>query len=134
MHIDGACQCRKITYEAEIDPQDVAICHCTDCQRLTGSAYRVTVSTHRNRFQITSGTPRLYVKSADNGRRRLQFFCADCGSPVYTTGEHEDAEQIGIRLGTVNQRQELRPRSQIWCSSALPWAQSLTDLPGRAKD
>ncbi|MGP4670105.1 GFA family protein [Agrobacterium pusense] len=122
MHIDGACQCRKITYEAEIDPQDVAICHCSDCQRLTGSAYRVTVSTHRNRFKITSGTLRLYAKSAD------------CGSPVYTTGEHEDAEPIGIRLGTVNQRQELRPRSQIWCSSALPWAQSLTDLPGRAKD
>lgn len=57
MHIDGACQCKKITYEAEIDPQDVAICHCTDCQRLTGTAYRVTVSTQRSQFQITTGEP-----------------------------------------------------------------------------
>jgi hypothetical protein len=53
MHIDGACQCGKITYAAEVDPQDVAICHCTDCQRLTGTAYRVTVSPQRCRFHIT---------------------------------------------------------------------------------
>lgn len=131
MHIDGACQCEKITYEAEVDLQDVAICHCADCQRLTGTAYRVTVSTQRSQFHTTSGEPKLYVKTADNGRRRLQFFCSDCGSPIYTTGENEDAEQVGIRLGTVNQRRGLKPHSQIWCSSALAWAQDLTGLPGR---
>ncbi|MGK9214459.1 GFA family protein [Neorhizobium petrolearium] len=109
MNIDGACQCGKITYEAEVNPQDVAICHCTDCQRLTGTAYRVTVSTQHSQFKITSGDR----------------------SPIYTTGEHEDAGQVGIRLGTVNQRQELKPRSQIWCSSALAWAQDLTGLSGR---
>ncbi|MBB3313230.1 hypothetical protein FHT78_005022 [Rhizobium sp. BK196] len=134
MHIDGACQCEKITYEAEVDLQDVAICHCADCQRLTGTAYRVTVSTQRSQFHITSGEPKLYVKTADNGRRRLQFFCSDCGSPIYTTGENEDAEQVGIRLGTVNQRRGLKPHSQIWCSSALAWAQDLTGLPGRPGD
>ena len=44
MRIDGQCHCGFVTYEAEIDPEDVSICHCTDCQRLTGSPYRVTAS------------------------------------------------------------------------------------------
>jgi hypothetical protein len=134
MHIDGACQCGQITYDAEVDPDNVSICHCTDCQRLTGSAYRVTVSARADRFQITTGEPKLYVKIADNGRRRNQFFCPNCGSPIYTTGQDEDTHQVGIRLGTVNQRRRLRPQSQIWCSSELPWSQNLGDLPRRDAD
>lgn len=131
MHIDGECQCGQIAYEAEVDPDDVSICHCTDCQRLTGTAYRVSVSAPSERFRIKEGEPKLYVKTADNGHRRLQFFCANCGSPIYTTGEGEDAREVGIRLGTINQRLELSPRSQIWCSSALPWSQDLRSLPQR---
>lgn len=131
MLIDGACQCGGITYEAEVDPGRVGICHCTDCQRLTGTAYRVSIITESDKFRILSGEPKRYVKTADNGRRRLQFFCPDCGSPIYTTGEGEDAEEIGIRVGTVNQRRELKPTSQIWCSSALPWVRDIRGVPGR---
>jgi hypothetical protein len=43
MHIDGACHCGKITYEAEVDPEAVGICHCTDCQTLSGTAFRTVV-------------------------------------------------------------------------------------------
>jgi len=131
MLIDGACQCGGITYEAEVDPDRVGICHCTDCQRLTGTAYRVSVITESDKFRILSGEPKRYVKTADNGRRRLQFFCPDCGSPIYTTGEGEDPEDIGIRVGTVNQRRELKPTLQIWCSSALPWVRDIRGVPGR---
>lgn len=134
MHIDGQCHCGFVTYAAELDPEDVSICHCTDCQRLTGSAYRVTAGTPRASFRLTGGEPKLYVKVAENGRKRLQFFCPHCGSPVYTTGTDEDAEEIGIRVGTINQRQELAPRSQIWCSSALPWVGDIGDLPGRPRE
>jgi len=42
MHIDGQCHCGRITFEADIDPDEVSICHCTGCQSLTGSPYRVT--------------------------------------------------------------------------------------------
>lgn len=46
MHIDGACRCGKIGYEAKVDPQDVAICHCTDCQRLTDVIKAVSIFLH----------------------------------------------------------------------------------------
>ena len=54
MQIDGGCHCGHVKYEAEIDPDKVVICHCTDCQRLTGSAYRVTAVTPGTnyRFQV----------------------------------------------------------------------------------
>ncbi|PDT86326.1 GFA family protein [Sinorhizobium sp. BJ1] len=133
MHIDGQCHCGFVTYEAEIDPEDVTICHCTDCQRLTGSAYRVTASTPSTSFRLRGGEPKLYVKIGENGRKRLQFFCPQCGSPIYTTGTDEDAEEIGIRVGTINQRGELTPRAQIWCSSALPWVGDIGKLPGQPR-
>lgn len=134
MRIDGACQCGEITYEAEVHPDRVGICHCTDCQRLTGTAYRVSIITGTDNFRVLSGEPKLYVKTADNGRHRLQFFCQNCGSPIYTTGEGDDAVEVGIRLGTVNQRQKMTPTSQIWCSSALPWVRDLGGVPGRSGD
>jgi hypothetical protein len=134
MHIDGKCHCGFVTYEAEIEPEEVSICHCTDCQRLTGSDYRVTASVPRAAFRLTSGEPKLYVKIADSGRKRLQFFCPNCGSPIYTTGEREDSGVIGIRVGTIDQRRDLPPRSQIWCSSTLPWVGNVSQLPGRLRD
>ncbi|MDO9417689.1 GFA family protein [Pararhizobium sp.] len=134
MQIDGRCHCGHIAYEAEIDPDNVSICHCTDCQNLTGSAYRVTVSTAAANFHITQGQPKLYVKTGQNGARRLQFFCPDCGSPLYTTGEGGDAGEVGIRLGTVTQRRNLPPKRQIWCRSALEWVGHIDGLPGVETD
>ena len=61
MKIDGSCHCGAIRYEAEIDPGDVSICHCVDCQKLTGSAFRLTVAGKEENFRLTAGTPKVYV-------------------------------------------------------------------------
>ncbi|HUG63002.1 MAG TPA: GFA family protein [Methylomirabilota bacterium] len=134
MHITGQCHCGHIRYEAEIDPAKVAICHCTDCQALTGSAFRVTVMADKRAVKQTGGAPKIYTTGSDSGRRRLQFFCPECGSPAFTTGEGEDAETWGIRWGSIDQRGELSPKRQIWCDSAAPWLSSVSDLPGASKD
>lgn len=134
MHIDGQCHCGHVTYEAEIDPGEVSICHCTDCQRLTGSALRVTASTLASQFRLTGNAPKRYEKRGDNGALRLQFFCGECGSPIYTTGAGRDAEIVGIRWGSINQRNALRPEGQIWCRSAVGWLGDITRLPGRDGD
>ncbi|MFT3691298.1 GFA family protein [Paenirhodobacter sp.] len=134
MKVDGRCHCGHITYLAEIDPKQVSICHCTDCQQLTGSAFRVTATVPREAFRLTGAAPRCYIKTGDNGKRRLQFFCQECGTPIYTTGEGAAAREIGIRTGTLSQRSQLRPTSQIWCASALPWLEDIPDIPGRSGD
>jgi hypothetical protein len=134
MKIDGQCHCGYISYEAEIDPDRVSICHCTDCQTLTGSAYRVTVLTSRDGVRLTANMPKIYTKTGANGRKRHQYFCPKCGSPLFTTGEGTDANEWGIRWGSIRQRRELAPKRQIWCRSALPWVHHLGELPSREAD
>ena len=128
MQIDGQCHCGRVNYVAEIDPGRVTLCHCTDCQALTGTAFRVSVSTRREDLQIT-GTPAVYVKRGDNGKKRLQYFCPDCGSPLFTTGEGPEAEVWGIRWGGIRQRDQLKPTRQIWRRSAAPWVCPFEDAP-----
>lgn len=134
MRIDGRCHCGHVAYEAEIDPEQVGICHCTDCQALTGSPFRVTVLARREDIRLTGHEPKIYVKTGDNGRRRFQHFCPECGSPVFTSGEGDDAEEWGIRWGGIRQRERLVPKRQIWCRSAVPWIHHLEDLPGSPAD
>jgi len=127
MHIDGKCHCGAITYEAEIDPATVTVCHCTDCQVFSGSPFRAMVPATRANFKLLSGTPKIYIKTADSGNKRAQGFCAECGTPIYATSP-TDPEMYGLRLGAVKQRAQLKPGKQIWCNSALPWAMDMNAI------
>jgi hypothetical protein len=131
MRIDGGCHCGAVTYEAEIDPAAVVICHCTDCQALTGSPFRVTALARTEYVRLTGQVPRDYVKIGDNGRVRHQRFCGDCGSPLFTIGEGDDAAVTGVRWGSIRQRAVLVPQSQFWCRSAADWLGRLAELPGQ---
>jgi hypothetical protein len=126
MHVDGHCYCGKIRFEAEADPATVLVCHCTDCQELTGSAYRTVVMAKN--LNILSGTPKVWVKTAESGRQRAHAFCADCGSPIYSGATDGSLETVSLRVGTLTQRRELEPQKQIWAQSSLPWALDLLGL------
>jgi len=130
MKVEGTCHCGKIAYEGEVDPDAVGICHCTDCQTLAGSAFRVVVPAPANTFKLLRGEPRIYIKTADSGNRRAHAFCADCGSPVYAAAI-DNTPAYSLRVGTLKQRAQLRPKRQIWCRSALPWSMDLTEIPKR---
>lgn len=127
MQVDGQCHCGEIRYEAEIDANKVGICHCNDCQLLTGSAYRVSVPASAANLKFLQGTPKIYVKIAESGNKRAQAFCADCGSPIYASDAHKP-EIYFLRVGTLSQRAALPPKRQIWCSAELPWAADIRGL------
>ena len=132
MRIDGACHCGLITYEAEVDPEQVEICHCTDCQNLSGSAFRVVVAAAADKF-LMSGEPTVYVKTAESGARRVQTFCPRCGSAIYSTSTDSQPASYNLRVGTIRQRNELSPRAQYWARSAQQWVDGLASLPRREK-
>ncbi len=123
MKIDGRCHCGVVTYEAEIDPELVSICHCADC----------TVICSAEQVRMTGLPPKIYAKTGDNGRTRFQHFCGACGSPLFTSGEG-GPDDWGIRWGSIRQRDQLQPMRQIWCRSAVPWINDLKGLPGRPTD
>lgn len=129
MRIDGGCHCGAIAYEAEIEPEKIAICHCTDCQTLSGSAFRTIVPTVPGGFRLLRGRLKIYVKTAESGNRREQSFCPDCGTPVYSTAPGEGEKVYAIRAGTARQRAGLVPRTQLWRRSALPWLDHFAEIP-----
>jgi len=63
MKVDGACHSGSIRFEAEVDPAKVVICHCTDCQTLSGSTFRTVVPANEGTFRLLSGEPKVYVKT-----------------------------------------------------------------------
>ncbi len=133
MKIDGGCHCGAITYEAEIDPEKVGICHCTDCQTLSGTAFRTILPIPAANFHLRSGTPKIYVKLGDSGARRAQAFCGDCGAPIYASDAVPAPAVYNLRLGTARQRDELPPKWEVWCRSALPWLPKMEALPKKEK-
>jgi hypothetical protein len=128
MHISGKCHCGAISFTATIDPKKVIVCHCTDCQTFSGAPFRAVVPTPVETVEM-SGTARHYVKVAESGNRRVQAFCANCGTQLYATEGEGSPKVLNLRLGCIDQREQLPPTAQIWGESAMPWLSSLGSVP-----
>lgn len=127
MRITGQCHCGAISFAATVDPTKVLVCHCADCQQFSGAPFRAVLPTPIENVSL-SGAAKQYVKVAASGSRRVQAFCAECGTQLYAT-EPESPTVLNLRLGCVNERAQLAPAIQIWGRSAMPWLASLTTLP-----
>ena len=125
MKIDGQCHCGAIRFEAEIDRADVVICHCTDCQTFSGSAFRVSAFTQPHTFALTAGEPTIYLKLGSSGRKRRQAFCPACGTSIYSSDDVDPPPVYAVRVGGLRQRDDLTPAKQIWCGSERDWLKTL---------
>ena len=127
MKINGGCHCGAITYKAELDHASVGICHCADCQALSASAFRTLAIVQSESFELLTGAPKHYVKVGDSGNPRIQAFCSDCGSGLYSCGVEDNPAAFNIRAGTIKQRTELVPSFECWTQSRLQW---VTEIQG----
>ena len=129
MKVDGNCLCGHVTYEAEIDPERVIICHCTDCQTHSGTAYGVVAGIVDEKFRLLSGALKTHEKIADSGTVRALTFCPECGTRIHAKTVGEGSSFFGLRVGTVRQRDKLKPSLQAWCQSAQDWVSDLRSIP-----
>lgn len=129
MKINGGCHCGYISYEAEIDPEKIVVCHCTDCQTLSGSPFRWVAPTRESTFKLQSGELKIYVKTAESGAKRAQSFCPECGTPIYATSAEAEPKFYGLRVGSISQRDKLLPKSQMWARSEQQWVADLNSVP-----
>jgi hypothetical protein len=135
MKISGTCQCGYIKFEGDGDPDKVWVCHCTDCQAGTGSAFRVNIPVAGTSFRMLAGEPTIFIKTtAESGTPRAQAFCPKCGSPIYsaTVGDGPKPSYT-VRVGLLREREQLTPKRQNWFRSALPWVTGLASLPRNEK-
>jgi hypothetical protein len=126
MKVDGQCHCGQIRFRAEADPKNARICHCTDCQRLSGGPYRTGVPVRAETFEL-DGEPTRYIKTAASGAQRVLAFCPTCGSPVYATAL-VDPKAYVLRLSSLTQQDAFVPTRQIWRKSARPWVCDLDQM------
>ena len=130
MKVDGACHCGAIAFVAEVDPGTARICHCSDCQSMSGSLFRANIAPLAGTFRLTRGNPKLYVKTAESGRQRAQGFCPNCGTGLFARLAGAE-ENYTLRVGVIAQRASFTATQQIWCRSALPWTAWVAGLERR---
>ena len=81
MKIDGRCHCGAVSYEADVDPANVIICHCADCQAMSGAPYRVNVPVLTGKLSLR-GALTTSVKRGASGAAVRTTFCPTCGTPL----------------------------------------------------
>jgi hypothetical protein len=120
--ITGRCLCGAVTYSTDADPVLQAVCHCTDCQRQTGSPFTVIVGVPRAAFTVEGSTlASVATVGEDHGGETQRSFCTACGSPVFSVAAVAP-ELALIKAGTLDDASWVKPTIEAWTSSQQPWS------------
>jgi len=116
----GSCQCGQARYEIEGEALGLAICYCTECQKMSTGIATYSMAVPRSAFRLTSGTLKQWTRMADSGARNTAHFCPQCGVRIFH--ENPDApDHIRVKAGTLDNARELVPDVHVWTGSAAAW-------------
>ncbi|ROW13382.1 hypothetical protein VPNG_05503 [Cytospora leucostoma] len=122
MGYKGHCLCKAVTYTVDADePLITAYDHCDDCQRQSGSTYSLVTVFPKEKVTI-NGPTKSYASKGSSGKDVHRIFCSECGSPIAHDPDSAP-EIIAIKAGTLdtNLKKNLRPDTEIWTRSKLPF-------------
>ena len=126
--MSGACQCGRLRYALYSAPTGGGICHCTMCQKATGSAFAVFTGVPNEDFAWVKGAPGTY-RSSDVGRRD---FCRDCGTSMGFRAV--DGARTTIHIGTLDEPDKVKIERQIGMEGKLHWVDDISAMPGRTTE
>src|SRR5215467_13974700 len=90
----GGCLCGQVRYSANIEPAFVAVCHCRNCQKASGTAFAVIAVVPKQALSVR-GALKTFNDRGDSGRALDRRFCPECGSPIlYEAEARPDASLI----------------------------------------
>ena len=116
--MQGGCQCGRVRYRIEGAPLGLAVCHCTECQRQSGSAFGMSLAVPSDAFRLTAGELRSFTVQCESGRTKRCTFCPDCGTRIY----HQVLEAVmSLKPGTLDDTSWLAPDSHYWTKRKQPW-------------
>lgn len=126
---DGGCTCGAIRYQLTSEPIFVHCCHCTECQRLSGSAFAINAPIEMDRVVLLTGEPRPQVVPTDTGRTQTILRCADCGVALWS--HHPDlGKRIAlIFVGTLDNARAFAPAAHCFTRSKHPWVAIPSTVP-----
>jgi hypothetical protein len=132
--MSGGCLCGQVRYSARADPAMVAVCHCKNCQKQTGTAFSVVVGIPKSAMSI-QGKLKTFHDTGESGERVERNFCPECGSPI-TSDAAAMPELTFIKAGTLDDTSWLDPKVHVYCDSAQHWTsipeggQKFAKMPG----
>jgi len=133
MKFDGGCLCGQVRYAGEAEPIFTGVCHCSNCQKSTGSAFSTVIAVPKPAVNVT-GAVKTFEGKGDSGNATFKHFCPECGSPILEEAAVM-ANVVMIAVGTLDDKSAVKPAMQIYCDSAQPWAllddlQRFPKMPG----
>ena len=105
--MQGGCHCTSIRYEAD-QVYDADYCHCTICRRTVGAPVFTWVDAPVESFRLIRGEPSHY----DSSDHTTRYFCASCGSHLYTMERHHPA-LVSISIGTLDRAADVEAEAHI---------------------
>ena len=123
--LSGSCSCGAVKFRLTAAPMFVHCCHCTDCQRQTGSAFVLNAMVEADRVELLQGGTCGYPQPTESGRPHVIQRCAECGTALWSN--YGGREQVRfVRVGTLDEARMLPPDVHIYTRSKQPWVK----LPG----
>jgi hypothetical protein len=114
----GGCGCGAVRFEIAEPLVSARYCHCTRCQRRTGTAASASGAAVPGSFKVIQGEDRLRAWKPEGGAEK--WFCGDCGSALFTR-HPDDPEAIGVRLGAIDGDPGVRPNARQFVAYAAAW-------------
>jgi hypothetical protein len=115
----GGCLCGAVRYALKGEPRAIAICHCTHCQRQSGSAFSFNLVIREADYE-QSGETMVYVDKGDSGQPVYRHFCQRCGSPIFAKTALAPGKVV-VKAGTLDNMEELQPQTEIYTDHAVKW-------------
>jgi len=126
--LKGQCFCGAVTYRLTVAPMFVHCCHCSDCQRQTGSAFVINALIEAKHV-AASGTTEIVTLSTDSGRPHDVTRCPACQTALWSDYGRRKTMYF-IRVGTLDKPAPLPPDVHIFTRSKLPWVNLATPAKG----
>jgi hypothetical protein len=122
----GGCLCGAIRYQVSGDLVRMAMCHCDDCRRATGSSFATNVFVKEEDLEILQGSPKAFEHPADSGNTMTKEFCGDCGSQLF--GHNSTGTGVkALKVGCIDDASFVAPQAEVYISSALPFTNHLSE-------
>jgi hypothetical protein len=120
MAFQGGCVCKAVRYDVSADPLAVMNCHCRACQYASGGGYSTVAVVPRGTIKITQGAPKAYASTGDSGKTVTRYFCAECGSPLYSDAQSSPMQVV--KVASIDDPSKLTINGALYTSEAQPWA------------
>jgi hypothetical protein len=122
--LTGGCGCGAVRFEVDAPLVSASYCHCTRCQRRTGTAASANAGTRPGSFRLVAGAEHVRAWAPEGGFEKA--FCGLCGSALFSR-DPENPERIGVRLGAFDRDPGVRPQWHQFVAYAAPWEPLLDD-------